>query len=95
MPEEKRINQSHEIRIQTDKDLTAASSKIIRYTKPDTTTGQWTASLRNGNELYYQTSDPGGVWEINQAGDWEFIGEVVIGGLTWKTENHLIQKFIP
>lgn len=90
----KYINQSHEIRIQTDKDLTTATSKKINYTKPDTTTGQWTATLENGNELVYKTTDPGGVWEISLSGEWKFQAEVVIGGLTWRSENIIKQTFL-
>lgn len=86
------INESHEFRIPTDKDLTAATGKKIRYTKPDTTTGIWTATVENGNELVYRTTDPGGVWEINQTGDWKLQGEATIDGRLHRTEI-FIQNF--
>lgn len=42
----------------------------IRYTKPDGTTGTWTATKQSANVVYYDTADG----DLDQAGKWMLQG---------------------
>lgn len=59
-------------------DLTAMPTKLIRYKKPDGTTGQWNATLDGISVLVKQVTD-----EFNQLGIWELQGFAAAGSTSW------------
>lgn len=70
------LNQSYiTIQMDTDVDVSTATSSKINYTKPGGTTGSWTASV-NGQNIEYEVQ-PG---DLDETGVWLFQGEATIGG---------------
>jgi hypothetical protein len=72
------VNQGYYLlTLETGIDISAASTKQIKYKKPDGTTGNWTATLQGTTQLKYQMDND----DLNIAGMWTFQAYVVIGGL--------------
>lgn len=71
------------IKLETNTDISAASTKEILYKKPDGTTGKFTAQSEIGTDgvtesrLFYQVTDG----DIDQDGIWSFQPYVIIGSL--------------
>lgn len=63
--------QSVIIELQTRKDLTNISAAVIKFKRPDGTTGQWPATII-GESFYYHTSNTDligdGVWVVQAYG---------------------------
>lgn len=55
-----------QIVLETNVDLSGATSPRIRYMKQDKTTGEWVASI-NGNDLEYTTTNS----DLDIKGDWK------------------------
>jgi hypothetical protein len=60
-----------------NEDISLASTFIIKYIKPDLTTGQWTATLSGTTDIYFDMSivSPG-VSQLNQSGQWKWWGHI-------------------
>ena len=67
-------------------DISAATTKQIKYEKPDGTDGAWDASEETTTSLSYTTT---AATDLNIAGDWKFQPYVVTP--TW-TEHGEIDK---
>lgn len=67
------------ISLDTDADLSTASAQVIKYTKPDATTGQFTAVNGGSGVIYYQIVNAS---DIDQSGTWKFWAYVTFTGGT-------------
>ena len=56
------------IQLTTNVDITGATELLIKYKKPDGTTGSWTATSSDDTNgvIYYDLTDD----ELDQKGDW-------------------------
>lgn len=74
-----RIIQGQDFRlwVSVDADITGQSTSVIKYEKPDTTTGQFTATVvtENPGRMYYDVQET----ENDQNGDWKFWAYVTMG----------------
>lgn len=64
--------------LDTNIDLSSATSKFIHYEKPSGTDGSWTGVLEGTTSIRYSVQ-PG---DIDEVGTWRFQTVVVIGGRT-------------
>lgn len=50
---------------QTGVTLTGATGLLIKYIKPDGTTGQWVGTISGTQDIYYDFSDPSGLDQLD------------------------------
>ena len=66
------------IRLDTNVDISSATSREILYQKPDGSTGEWDAVLYGTTQMEYLV-EPG---DLDQAGEWQFQSKFVLNGET-------------
>jgi len=66
-----------ELRLNTNVDLSAASSVSIKYIKPDETTGEFTGEVFNTTWIKYEFLIDAG--ELDQQGNWIFWTFAIMG----------------
>ena len=72
-------NQSYlTIYLDTNVDLTTATSMEILYKKPDGTTGEWDGSADDTTKIKYDVQDG----DLDQAGQWYFQAKFILNGET-------------
>lgn len=57
------------ISLDTKADLSTATAQVIKYKKPDGTSGQFTATNGGSGVIYYQVANSS---DLDQAGRWSF-----------------------
>lgn len=65
-------------------DLNTATTKQLKFKKPDRSTLTKTATLYNDSTLQYLTVDG----DLNQIGDWTVQAFVAIGSGSWHSDTH-------
>jgi hypothetical protein len=75
MNEEIYLRQCVELVFSTGKDLTNATSVLIRFQRPDGTRSQWTAT-KEGNDIVYTTTPT----DLIQVGTWAVQPVAIIDG---------------
>lgn len=71
-------------------DLSAMSTKEIKYRKPDGTAGAWAATLNGTTVLEKQVTD-----EFNQLGVWHLQGFASAGSTSWigdEVKVHIVKR---
>lgn len=66
------------IELETETDLTGATAQLIKYKKPDGSTGSFIASIvdTKGGIIEYDVGDTA---DLNQAGEWTFWAHLTFG----------------
>ena len=63
--------------LDTEIDLTGASTLEILFKRPDETKGKWAGTQSDVTKIKYQIADAS---DLNQEGDWEFQAHAVLSG---------------
>lgn len=69
------------IKVDVGSDVSGASTKLIKYIKPDGTEGSWDSTVAT-QYLQYITVDG----DLDQIGQWEVQAKVTLVGGTWHGE---------
>lgn len=78
-----------EITLNTGIDLSVGITPRIRWKSPISTTGYFTATIKEGNKLYYKSTNT----DFTLPGDWEFRASIVIDA-DEKLGEPVIKKFV-
>ncbi len=69
------LDQSNlKITAETGVTVTGALSQVIKFIKPDGSTGEWDATIDGTEDIFYEFSEPS---ELDQLGVWVFWAYVV------------------
>lgn len=64
------LDQSNlKITAETGVTVTGAIAQVIKFIKPDNSTGEWDATISGTEDIFYEFSEPS---ELDQSGDWTF-----------------------
>lgn len=62
--------------LDTDEDISTATTLQIKYSKPSGTSGTLTATISGTTAMYYDFTNTAGVSELNESGLWRFWSKV-------------------